>query len=213
MGFALRHLMENSSYRGRLKPLQLYIFRQFDRSKRTVLICWPATHLAALWHLKWPGNSWRREKASAFSVSLTLQKPSEPVLVRGLKSARKHTLSSLLQKSAHVRAALYAVDWRDDHCLEKHGATCAWVAASGLGGTWSLPLYLWKSGQTVHGRNLIPEKSRCLPGAIERKSHEARWRTVAADVEVREIGGSHTDIVTSSYSGILARNIDETLDG
>ena len=43
--------------------------------------------------------------------------------------------------------------------------------------------------------------------------HEARWRAIAADVEVREIGGSHTDIVTSSYSGILARNIDETLDG
>jgi hypothetical protein len=49
-------------------------------------------------------------------------------------------------------------------------------------------------------------------GINREKMHEARWRRVAADVEVREIGGSHTDIV-SSYSGILARNIDETLDG
>jgi hypothetical protein len=72
LGFALRLLMENISYRGRLKPLQLIIFRRFDRNRRTVLICWPATHLVVLWHLKWPGNSWRWEKASAFSVLSTL---------------------------------------------------------------------------------------------------------------------------------------------
>ena len=35
----------------------------------------------------------------------------------------------------------------------------------------------------------------------------------AADVEVREIGGSHTEIVSANYSRILARNIDETLGG
>jgi thioesterase domain-containing protein len=55
-------------------------------------------------------------------------------------------------------------------------------------------------------------KVTVFAGSNREKMHEARWRRVAADVEVREIGGSHTDIVTSSYSGILARNIDETLD-
>ena len=48
-------------------------------------------------------------------------------------------------------------------------------------------------------------------GSNREKLHDARWRQVAADVEVREIGGSHTEIVSANYSRILARNIDETL--
>jgi hypothetical protein len=47
-------------------------------------------------------------------------------------------------------------------------------------------------------------------GSNKEKLHDARWRKVSADVEVREIGGSHTEIVSVSYSRILARNIDET---
>jgi hypothetical protein len=48
-------------------------------------------------------------------------------------------------------------------------------------------------------------------GTNKEKLHDARWRQVATDVEVREIGGSHREIVPVSYSRILARNIDETL--
>jgi hypothetical protein len=49
-------------------------------------------------------------------------------------------------------------------------------------------------------------------GSNKEQLHDARWRQVATDVEVREIGGSHTEIVSVNYSRILARNIDETLE-
>jgi len=82
-------------------------------------------------------------------------KPSEPVLLRGLKSAGNHTLSSLLQKSAHaglhymrsIGEAIIA--WRNTARLVRG------LPASGLVGTWSLPLYLWKSGQTVQDATLF----------------------------------------------------------
>ena len=38
------------------------------------------------------------------------------------------------------------------------------------------------------------------------------WLHAVTDVEVREIGGSHTDAVSANDSRILARNIDETLE-
>ena len=56
-----------------------------------------------------------------------------------------------------------------------------------------------------------PGKVIVFAGSNKEKLHDARWRQVAADVEVREIGGSHTEIVSANYSRILARNIDETL--
>ncbi len=48
-------------------------------------------------------------------------------------------------------------------------------------------------------------------GSNKEKLHAARWRQVAADLEVREIGGTHAEIVSVNYSRVLARNIDETL--
>lgn len=139
-------------------------------------------------------------------------KPSEPVLVRGLKSARNQSLSALIQKSAHAGL----------HYIRSIGeAIIAWRNTARL--ARGLPL----TASAVHGHYRFiygravkryrtqhySGKVTVFAGTNREKMHEVRWRKVAADVEVREIGGSHTDIVTSSYSGILAKNIDETLDG
>lgn len=139
-------------------------------------------------------------------------KPSEPVLVRGLRSARKQTFISLLEKSAHaglhyVRSIGETINaWRNTARLAR-GLP---LAASSVHGH-----YRFIYGRAVKRYRTQPYSGKVtvFAGSNREKMHDARWRMVAADVEVREIGGSHTDIVTSSYSGILARNIDETLDG
>lgn len=139
-------------------------------------------------------------------------KPAEPVLVRGLRSARKQTLTSLLEKSAHaslhyVRSIGETVNaWRNIARLAR-GLP---LAASSVHGH-----YRFIYGRAVKRYRTQPYSGKVtvFAGSNREKMHDARWRSVAADVEVREIGGSHTDIVTSSFNGILARNIDETLDG
>jgi len=139
-------------------------------------------------------------------------KPLEPLLVRGLNSARRRTLFSLLQVSAHAGL----------HYMRSIGETIiAWRNTARL--LRGLPLaassvhghYRFIYGRAVKRYKTQPYSGKVtvFAGINREKMHEARWRRVAANVEVREIGGSHTDIVTSSYSGILARNIDETLDG
>ena len=139
-------------------------------------------------------------------------KPSEPVLVRGLLSARKYNLASLLQKSAHAGL----------HYARSIGQTIsAWKNTARL--VRGLPLaasavhghYRFIYGRAVKRYRMQSYlgKVTVFAGSNKEKIHDARWRRVAADVEVREIGGSHTDIITASYSGILARNIDEALDG
>ena len=139
-------------------------------------------------------------------------KPSESILVRGLQSARKQTLPSILQKSAHFGL----------HYFRSIGETIrAWRNTARLARGLPLPASAVHSHyRFIHGRAVKQYRAQPYPGKVtvfagsnRERIHDARWRTVAADVEVREIGGSHTDIVTSSYSGILARNIDETLDG
>jgi thioesterase domain-containing protein len=157
----------------------------------------------------------RQLVASGETVSflgiIDASKPSEPILVRGLKSAGSHSLSVLLEKSAHaglrymrsIGEAIIA--WRNTARLVR-GLP---LAASAVHGHYRF----------IHGRAVKRYRTQPYSGIVtvfagsnREKMHEARWRKVAADVEVREIGGSHTDIVTSSYSAILARNIDETLD-
>ena len=81
-------------------------------------------------------------------------KPSEPVFVRGLQSVGKHTLYVVLQKGHACRPALRPVDRRDDHRMEKFRASFAWIAAGAVGGSWPLPLYFWKSGQTLQDATL-----------------------------------------------------------
>lgn len=138
-------------------------------------------------------------------------KSSEPVLVRGLKSARKQTLSSLLRKGAHAGL----------HYVRSVGETIgAWRSTARL--ARGLPLaasavhghYRFIYGRAVKRYRMQPYlgKVTVFAGSNREKMHEVRWRRVAADVEVREIGGSHTDIISSSYSKILARNIEETLE-
>jgi amino acid adenylation domain-containing protein len=139
-------------------------------------------------------------------------KPSDPVLVRGLKSAGNHTLSALLQKSAH--AALHYVRSIGEAIIARRN-TARLVRGLPLAASAVHGHYRFVYGRAVKRYRTQPYSGKVtvFAGSNSEKMHEARWRKVAADVEVREIGGSHTDIVTSSYSGILARNIDETLDG
>jgi thioesterase domain-containing protein len=138
-------------------------------------------------------------------------KPSEPVLVRGLKSARKQTLSSLVQKSAHAGL----------HYVRSVGETIrAWKCTAQL--ARGLPLaasavhghYRFIYGRAVKRYRMQPYSGKVtvFAGSNKEKMHEARWRQVATAVEVREIGGSHTDIISPSYNNILARNIEDTLD-
>ena len=81
-------------------------------------------------------------------------KPSEPVFVRGLQSIGKHTLSVLLQKGTHaglhyIRSIGEMISaWRNSARLSR-GLPLATV-----GGSWPLPLYLWKSGQALQGATL-----------------------------------------------------------
>jgi len=139
-------------------------------------------------------------------------KPSESILVRGLQSARKQTLPSILQKSAHFGLHYFRSigetvrAWRNTARLAR-GLP---LAASAVHGHYR---FIYGGAVKRYRAQPYPGKVTVFAGSNRERIHDARWRTVAADVEVREIGGSHTDIVTSSYSGILARNIDETLDG
>jgi thioesterase domain-containing protein len=139
-------------------------------------------------------------------------KPSEPVLVRAIHAARTQNLSSLLQKGAHAGL----------HYVRSIAETI-----SALKNTMRLACGLPLPASAVHryyrliyGRAVKRFKAQSYPGKVtvfagtdKQKIHDARWRRVAADVEVREIGGSHTDIIGGKYRAILARNIDETLDG
>lgn len=137
-------------------------------------------------------------------------KPSDPVLVRGLQSVGKHTPFVVLQKASQFGL----------HYVRSIGEiVTAWKNALRL----SLGLPLPPSAvhghyRFVFGRAVKRYRTRPYPGKVivfagsnKEKLHDARWRQVAAEVEVREIGGSHTEIISAGYSRILARNIDETL--
>jgi amino acid adenylation domain-containing protein len=138
-------------------------------------------------------------------------KPSEPIFVRGLKSARRRTLSSLVQVSAHSGL----------HYVRSLGETItAWRNTARL--KCGLPLspsevhdhYRFVFGRAVRRYRTQPYSGKItvFAGSNREKMHEARWKAVARHVEVREIGGSHSDIISSRYSSVLARSIDETLD-
>ena len=139
-------------------------------------------------------------------------KPSEPALVRALHAARTQSLSSLLQKGAYAGL----------HYVRSIAETI-----SALKNTMRLACGLPLPASAVHqyyrliyGKAVKRYKAQPYPGKVtvfagtdKQNIHDARWRRVAADVEVREIGGSHTDIIGGKYRASLARNIDETLDG
>jgi len=139
-------------------------------------------------------------------------KPSDPVLVRGLQSIGKHTLHVLLQKATHFGL----------HYIRSIGEMIsAWKHSARLSRGLPLPPsavhghYRFIFGRAVkrYRTQPYPGKVIVFAGSNKEKLHDARWRQVAADVEVREIGGSHTEIVSVDYSRVLARNIDETLKG
>lgn len=148
----------------------------------------------------------------SFVGIIDASKAAEPVLVRGLKSARMHSLSSLVKKGAafgmHSMRSIGEIigAWRNTARLAR-GLPLATSAVHGH--------YRFTYGRAVkrYRTEAYSGKVTVFAGSDKEKMHDARWRTVAAEVEVREIGGSHTDIVTSSHSGVLARNIDEALDG
>ena len=137
-------------------------------------------------------------------------KASEPVFVRGLQSIGRHTLSVLLQKGTY--AGLHYIrsigemisTWRNSARLSR-GLPLAPSAVHGH--------YRFIFGRAVkrYRAQPYPGKIIVFAGSNKEHLHDARWRRVATDVEVREIGGSHTEIVSANYSRILARNIDETL--
>jgi thioesterase domain-containing protein len=137
-------------------------------------------------------------------------KPSEPILVRGPQPIGKHTFSVLLQKSAHaglhyVRSIGEMINaWKNSARLSR-GLPLAPSAVHGY--------YRFIFGRAVKRYRTQPYSGKIIvfAGSSKEKLHDARWRQVARDVEVREIGGSHTEIVSVNYSRILARNIDETL--
>ena len=74
--------------------------------------------------------------------------------------------------------------------------------------------YRFLYGKAVKRYRMQPYSGKVtvFAGSNREKMHEGRWRQVATDVEVREIGGSHIDIISPRYSSILARNIEETLE-
>ena len=137
-------------------------------------------------------------------------KPSDPVLVRGLRSVGKHTLHVVLQKATqfglhHVRSIGERVSaWKNSGRLSR--------------GLPLPPSAVHGHYRFIFGRAVKRYRTRPYPGKIvvfagsnKEKLHDARWREVTADVEVREIGGSHSEIISANYSRILARHIDETL--
>ena len=137
-------------------------------------------------------------------------KPSDPAFVRGLQSVGRHTLYVLLQKGTHAGL----------HYVRSIGEMItAWKNAARL--SRGLPLapsavhghYRFIFGRAVkrYRTQPYPGKVIVFAGSKKEQLHDARWRQVAGDVEVREIGGSHTEIVSVNYRRILARNIDETL--
>ena len=137
-------------------------------------------------------------------------KPSEPVFVRGLQSVGKRSLSVLLQKGTHAGL----------HYVRSIGEMIsAWKNSARLSrGLPLAPSAVHGHYRFIFGRAVKRYKTQPYPGKVivfagsnKEKLHDARWRQVAAGVEVREIGGSHTEIVSVNYSRILARNIDETL--
>jgi thioesterase domain-containing protein len=139
-------------------------------------------------------------------------KPADPVFVRGLQSVGRHTLYVLLQKGTHAGL----------HYAKSIGEMItAWKNAARLSrGLPLAPAAVHGHYRFIFGRAVKRYKTQPYPGKVivfagsnKEQLHDARWRQVAGDVEVREIGGSHTEIVSANYSRILARNIDETLGG
>ena len=169
MGFVLRHLMEKNSYRERLKPLLLDISRRFDKSRRAVLICWSAIHLVASWHLKWPANSRRREKAFVFSVSLTLPSRRSRFLF-GDYNPRESKLSLPCCRKARILGCIIfgqlARRSVPGGTLPDLRVGCRYQPRRYIVTT---ALFMEERSNSI-GRNLIPERSQCLPEAIERES-------------------------------------------
>jgi amino acid adenylation domain-containing protein len=139
-------------------------------------------------------------------------KPSESILVRGLQSAQKNGLSSLLQKGA--LAGLHYVRWLGE-ALRAWSNTARLVRGLPLAASAVHCHYRFIYGRAVkqYRTQSYPGKVTVFSGSNREKIHDARWREVAADVEVHEVGGSHTEIVSPNHSGILARRFDEALDG
>ena len=150
------------------------------------------------------------ERVSFLGV-IDASKASEPALVRGLKSAGKHSLPALLRKGGHaglhyMRSIGEAITaWRNTARLAR-GLPLASSAVHGH--------YRSIYGRAVKRYRMQPYSGKVtvFAGSNREKMHEGRWRQVASDVEVREIGGSHIDIISPRYSSILARNIEEVLE-
>lgn len=138
-------------------------------------------------------------------------KAPEPTIARSLLAIRKGELPSLLRKTAHAGV----------HYMRSLGEeVTAWRNSARL--ARGLPLETpavhqyyrstFRKAVRRYTAQIYSGKVTVFAGDNKERLHDARWRKVTAAVEVREIGGSHTEIVGARYNGVLASHIDETLD-
>lgn len=139
-------------------------------------------------------------------------KASKPTIVRSLLAIRTGELPSLLRKTAHA-GIHYMRSLGEEVTAHRNSARLARGLPLETPAVHEYYRYTFRKAVKRYTAQKYPGKVTVFAGDNKERLHDARWRKVTAEVEVREIGGSHTEIVGARYNGLLASSIDDTLDG